>query len=96
MLGVCGMLFTPFWASSALILLFVARPPQGFFEWSLRLLLDEFTIGMALYFGLGFLWAISGSPRLNKVLDVLRAKIILIMVPLGVFGTVMCLVAGWL
>ena len=95
-MGVGGFLFIPLAAFATWHLLFVAPRPQGFLEWGIRILLDELAIGAAIFFGLGFLWAISGHGGLKKSLDTVAVKLAWIVIPPAlIFFVAVSILVAW-
>jgi hypothetical protein len=93
MLGIGGLLFIPLAARGAWYLLFIAPRPQAPVEWTFRILLDELALLGTLFFSLGFLWAISGSPSLKWLLDVISVKFAWFLIPPAIllFGALACI-----
>jgi hypothetical protein len=75
MLGVGGVLFVPMTMAATYALLFELKRPQGPMEWGIRLLLGELAISAMVFFGVGFLWAVTGNRRLKKLLDTTAVRL---------------------
>jgi hypothetical protein len=88
MLGVGGLLFIPISVGTIWGLFFVLPPPQGLLEWVVRILLEDLAISATLFFTVGFLWALSGSQRLKKLMDSASVKLAWILIPLAIPVTI--------
>jgi len=94
-LAVGGLLFIPLSIGAIYGLNFEVPAPQGPLEWGIRIFLDELAIAAALFFGIGFLWAITGSRSLKRLLDRITVKFAWLFIPIAIPALLIAAGVAW-
>lgn len=89
MLAVCGLLFIPLSVAAVYGLNFHMPAPQGPVEWGIRIFLDELAVTALFFFGVGFVWGITGNRTLKRLLHRITVKFALLVIPLAIPALIM-------